>query len=189
MNYLSGYRMAFEFNGKLYFAGMGSPTATLIEVDPATNECTIAYHNINRTRGVANGVHGLLVYDGEILMCLATDNYDGNGTPGGIIVASSDPTAGLSSWRRIADQDDFDGLPAVMQTDGLNGGGVWDIIEYNGALYVTVVTDKAQMARSTSRASPCTAARRMPTAASTGRRSSVTTVRAATASVSASTTP
>lgn len=95
MNYLSGYRMAFEFNGKLYFAGMGSPTATLIEVDPATNECTIAYHNINRARGVANGVHGLLVYDGEILMCLATDNYDGKGTPGGIIVASSDPTAGL----------------------------------------------------------------------------------------------
>lgn len=143
VNYLSGYRMAFEFNGKLYFAGMGSPTATLIEVDPATNECTIAYHNINRARGVANGVHGLLVYDGEILMCLATDNYDGKGTPGGIIVASSDPTAGLDSWRRIADQDDFDGLPAVMQTDGLNGGGVWDIIEYNGALYVTIVTDKS----------------------------------------------
>lgn len=65
MNYLSGYRMAFEFNGKLYFAGMGSPTATHLEVGPSTNECTIAYHNLNRTRGVANGVHGLLVYDGE----------------------------------------------------------------------------------------------------------------------------
>lgn len=30
-----------------------------------------------------------------------------------------------------------------MKTDGLNGGGVWDIIEYNGALYVTIVTDKS----------------------------------------------
>lgn len=141
-NYLSGYRMAFEFQGKLYFAGMGSPTATLVEIDPATNEAQIVYYNINRTRGVANGVHGLLVYDGEILMCLATDNYDGNGTPGGIIVASSDPSASLENWRVIANQDDFEGLPAVMQIDGLNGGGVWDIIEYNGYLYVTVVTDK-----------------------------------------------
>ena len=135
--------MAFEFKGKIYFAGMGSPTATLIEVDPETNECRIAYHNTNYTRGVSNGVHGLLVFDDEIYMCLASDNYDGKGTPGGIIVASSDPTAGLSSWRRVADQDDFDGLPAVMKTDGLNGGGIWDIIEYNGSMYVTVVTDKS----------------------------------------------
>lgn len=141
-NYLSGYRMAFEFNGKLYFAGMGNPTATLIEIDPETREANIAYYNYNRTPGVSNGVHGLLVYDGEILMCLATDNYDGNGTPGGIILASSDPSAGFDQWRVIADQDDFDGLPAVMQVDGLNGGGIWDIIEYNGDLYVTIVTDK-----------------------------------------------
>ena len=143
VNYLAGYRMAFEFKGKIYFAGMGNPTATLIEVDPETNECSIAYHNINYTQGVSNGVHGLLVFDDEIYMCLASDNYDGKGTPGGIIVASSDPTAGLSSWRRVADQDDFDGLPAVMKTDGLNGGGIWDIIEYNGSMYVTVVTDKS----------------------------------------------
>lgn len=114
VNYLAGYRMAFEFKGKIYFAGMGSPTATLIEVDPETNECSIAYHNINYTQGVSNGVHGLLVFDDEIYMCLASDNYDGKGTPGGIIVASSDPTAGLSSWRRVADQDDFDGLPVCV---------------------------------------------------------------------------
>lgn len=142
-NYLSGYRMVCEFEGKLYFAGMGNPTATLVEVDPKTNEAKIAYYNIRYTRGVSNGVHGLITYDGEILMCLATDDYDGKKTPGGIIVASSNPSAGPSEWRVIADQDDFDGLPAVMQVDGLNGGGIWDIIEYNGHLYVTVVTDKS----------------------------------------------
>ena len=137
-NYLSGYRMAVEFGGKLYFAGMGNPTATLVEVDPATNEARIAYHHINRTRGISNGVHGLITCGDELLMCLATDDYDGKGTPGGIIVASTD----AAHWRIIADQGDFDDLPAVMQTDGLNGGGIWDIIEYNGSLYVTVVTDK-----------------------------------------------
>ena len=153
VNYLSGYRMAFEFKGKIYFAGMGSPTATLIEVDPETNECSIAYHNINYTRGVSNGVHGLLVFDDEIYMCLATDNYDGKGTPGGIIVASSDPTAGLSSWRRVADQDDFDGLPAVMQTIGDHGTSGYDfglginysmscnMWVYNGYLYLGTYND------------------------------------------------
>lgn len=48
-NYLSGYRMAFEFQDKIYFAGMGNPTATLVEVDPATNETSIVYHNTNYT--------------------------------------------------------------------------------------------------------------------------------------------
>ena len=50
-------------------------------MDPETNECSIAYHNINYTQGVSNGVHGLLVFDDEIYMCLATDNYDGKGPP------------------------------------------------------------------------------------------------------------
>ena len=48
-----------------------------------------------------------------------------------------------SGGKTARDEDDFDGLPGVMQVDGLNGGGIWDIIEYNGYLYVTVVTDKS----------------------------------------------
>lgn len=156
INYISGYRMAVEFNGKIYFAGMGNPTATLVEVDPETNTAKIAYAEkitgVSPSAGhegekVANGVHGLVEYDGQLLMCLATSDYDGDGSysPGGIIVASDDPTKGLESWDIIADQDDFDGLPAVLQTDGLNGGGIWDIIEYNGYLYVTIVTDTTDL--------------------------------------------
>ena len=151
-NFLSGYRMVTEYHGKLYFAGMGNPTATLVEVDPATNEAKIVYHNIRVPKpnvgsygGVSNGVHGLMVYDDEILMCLAVDDYDEEtpgDQPGGVIVASSNPGAGLDQWRILADQDDFDGLPAIMNCDGLNGGGIWDIIEFNGHLYVTVVTDR-----------------------------------------------
>ena len=135
---LEGIAMAREICKKLDVEYRDIPSFVI-----AFDEREMEYVRELYDRGVANGVHGLLVYDGEILMCLATDNYDGKGTPGGIIVASSDPTAGLDSWRRIADQDDFDGLPAVMKTDGLNGGGVWDIIEYKGALYGTIVTDKS----------------------------------------------
>ncbi len=154
VNALSGYRMAIKYKGKIYFAGMGSPTATLVEVDPTTNKAQIVYYNKNITSAstkdygsVSCGVHGLLVYDDEILMCLATDDlskFDKSlkAEPGAIIVASSDPSASLTSWKPIATSKSFDDLPAVMQIDGLNGGGIWDIIEYNGKLYVTVVTDK-----------------------------------------------
>ncbi len=155
-NVLSGYRMAVEFNGKLYFAGMGNPTATLVEVDPETNTAKIAYAervaNMTPPEGhekekMSNGVHGLVEYDGQLLMCLASADYDRDGvySPGGIIVASSDPTQGLANWKVIADQADFDFLPGVLHTDGLNGGGIWDIIEYNGYLYVTIVTDKTDL--------------------------------------------
>lgn len=155
INALSGYRMAIKYNGKIYFAGMGSPTATLVEVDPTTNDAQIVYYNKNITSAaikeaygsVSCGVHGLIVYDNEILMCLATDDLSkfdktADAKPGAIIVGSSDPSASLSSWRTVATSKDFDDLPAVMQIDGLNGGGIWDIIEYNGKIYVTVVTDK-----------------------------------------------
>ncbi len=151
-NALSGYRMAVKYNGKIYFAGMGSPTATLVEVDPETNDAQIVYYNRNVTSNkdygsVSCGVHGLLVYDNEILMCLATSDLSqfdetADNVPGAIIVGSSDPSAELTSWRTVATSKDFDDLPAVMQIDGLNGGGIWDIIEYNGKLYVTIVTDK-----------------------------------------------
>ncbi len=153
-NVLSGYRMAVEFNGKLYFAGMGNPTATLVEVDPETNTAKISYAeritNVpapDPREKMSNGVHGLVEYDGQLLMCLASSDYDRDGkySPGGIIVASDDPTQGLANWKIIADQEDFDNLPAVLQTDGLNGGGIWDIIEYNGYLYVTVVTDTTDL--------------------------------------------
>ncbi|MBM6870644.1 InlB B-repeat-containing protein [Pseudoflavonifractor phocaeensis] len=144
-NYLSGYRMVCEFHDKLYFVGMGNPTMTLVEIDPATNQARIAYHNTNFTaaaKNIANGVHGLTVFDGELIMCYTSDNYDGEGTPGGLIVATDDPSKPAEEWRVIGDQEDFDNLPAIYNTDGLNGGGIWDIIPFHGKLYVTVVTDR-----------------------------------------------
>ena len=106
-NYLSGYRMVCEFGGKLYFAGMGNPTATLVEVDPATNEARIAYYNIRYTRGVSNGVHGLLVYDSEILMCLATDkSIDGKINKQGFAMYRGEKKAdGSFTWTQVVGEN------------------------------------------------------------------------------------
>lgn len=144
-NRTSGYRMAFEFQDRLYFVSLGSPSMFLLEITPEDNgnseTCAIAYKRTLGTEGKANriaaGVHGLIVYDNEILMCLAGEKDEENGIPeGGRIIASSD----ARNWRVIADEDDL-GPSAYHEYDGLMGGGIWDIIEYNGHVYVTVVTD------------------------------------------------
>lgn len=144
----SGYRMAFEFNKKLYFVSLANPTMFLLEIDPNNNDqSTIAFKRSLSAQGqaaqIASGVHGLIVYDDEILMCLADEASDENkwldGKPhpeGGMIVASKD----ARNWRVIGDEDDL-GPSAYHNYDGLMGGGIWDIIEYNGHIYTTVVTD------------------------------------------------
>ena len=144
----SGYRMAFEFNEKLYFVSLANPTMFLLEIDPDNNDqSTIAFKRSLSAQGqaaqIASGVHGLIVYDDEILMCLADEAsnedkwLDGKPHPeGGMIVASKD----ARNWRVIADENDL-GPSAYHNYDGLMGGGIWDIIEYNGHIYTTVVTD------------------------------------------------
>lgn len=147
----SGYRMAFEFHDKLYFVSLANPTMFLLEIDPeddgASETCEIAFKRSLSSEGsakqIAAGVHGLIVYDDEILMCLADEASDGSKwldgeehPEGGLIIASKDGR----NWRVIADESDL-GPSAYHNYDGLMGGGIWDIIEYNGHVYVTVVTD------------------------------------------------
>lgn len=151
----SGYRMAFEFHDKLYFVSLAQPTMFLLEVDPSDPEnpkCEVVFKRSLSATGqqaqIAAGVHGLIVYDDEILMCLADEATDGSkyldGQPhpeGGVIVASRDG----KNWRVIADENDL-GPSGYHTYDGLMGGGIWDIIEFNGHLYVTVVTDLTDLA-------------------------------------------
>ncbi len=144
----SGYRMAVERNGKLYFVSLGFPSMFLLEVTPGegnSDVCKIVQKRTLSSEGakkqISSGVHGLINYDNEIIMAYADEEKtwpDGTTSPeGGLIIASSD----MENWRVIADNNDFDGLPGYHNYDGLYGGGVWDVIEYNGNLYVTVVTD------------------------------------------------
>ncbi len=145
----SGYRMAFEFHDKLYFVSLANPTMFLLEITPdlenETETCEIAFQRSLSAEGskkqIASGVHGLIVYDDEILMCLADESSENSvlkdeHPEGGLIIASKD----ARNWRIIADEDDL-GPSGYHTYDGLMGGGIWDIIEYNKAVYVTVVTD------------------------------------------------
>lgn len=65
--------------------------------------------------------------DGKLLVSLATDGAD---------------PEDVDSWSVIANQETFDNLPACWIRDSINGGGLWDLVPFNGSLYVSLVTGK-----------------------------------------------
>lgn len=141
-NSMSGYRMAMEFNGKLYFVGSGYPKACLLEIDPQNNDAAkMVYERTVADYTVASGIHGLAEFDGQLLMAVASDAAGAaDGVAGARIIASSDPSSG--EWETVGNQEDFLDIPAYYIRDGINGGGIWELMPYNGSLYVTVVSSK-----------------------------------------------
>lgn len=169
----NGYRMAVEYNGKLYFACAGFPTSRLLQIDPETNETKVVMQKTAENSGFANGIRGLTVMDGKLLVSLATDGADpdnmfasGSQLPQayqnaikamakkdvrykddnprmqGVRLLSTTNPEDVDSWSVIANQETFDNLPACWIRDSINGGGLWDLVPFNGSLYVSMVTGK-----------------------------------------------
>ena len=169
----NGYRMATEYNGKLYFACAGYPTSRLLQIDPATNETKVVLQKTAENSGFANGIRGLTVMDGKLFVSLATDGADpdnmfasGSQLPQaykdaisamakkdvrykddnprmeGVRLLSTTNPEDVDSWTVIANQETFDDLPACWIRDSINGGGLWDLVPFNGSLYASMVTGK-----------------------------------------------
>ena len=169
----NGYRMATEYNGKLYFACAGFPTSRLLQIDPATNETKIVLQKTAENSGFANGIRGLTVMDGKLFVSLSTDGADpdnmfasGSQLPQaykdaisamakkdvrykddnprmeGVRLLSTTNPEDVDSWTVIANQETFDNLPACWIRDSINGGGLWDLVPFNGSLYASMVTGK-----------------------------------------------
>ena len=169
----NGYRMATEYNGKLYFACAGYPTSRLLQIDPATNETKVVLQKTAENSGFANGIRGLTVMDGKLFVSLATDGADpdnmfasGSQLPQaykdaisamakkdvrykddnprmeGVRLLSTTNPEDVDSWTVIANQETFDDLPAFWIRDSINGGGLWDLVPFNGSLYASMVTGK-----------------------------------------------
>ena len=169
----NGYRMATEYNGKLYFACAGYPTSRLLQIDPATNETKVVLQKTAENSGFANGIRGLTVMDGKLFVSLATDGADpdnmfasgsqlpqaykdaisamakkdvrykdANPRMEGVRLLSTTNPEDVDSWTVIANQETFDNLPACWIRDSINGGGLWDLVPFNGSLYASMVTGK-----------------------------------------------
>lgn len=168
----SGYRNAVEYEGKLYFTQYGNPVSQLLQLDPETEEIKVVLQRTNEVRGEASGIRGLFVQDGQLIVSITTDGSDPDAMnpnerlteahreaviaigatdtryndpnwslPGVRILSTNDPES-VDAWKVIADQNTFDDMPAYMLNEAINGGGIWDIQEYNGSMYVVLVTGR-----------------------------------------------
>lgn len=131
----SGFRAATVFNDKLYFV---NTRPALVEIDPNNNDAAQVVYTCEKPTNplVSVSIRGLASINGQLIVSAIGDD-------GTYICASSNPSAGQDSFEVIATQEDLLDYPAYYYSDAIFGGAIWDIVPFNGNLYVTVVTGKS----------------------------------------------
>lgn len=152
-NSLNGYaplfRNAIAYNGKLYFCGSvhvdgKSGLPSVYEIDPTDDSYKAVYVGLSSMqdygaaykKGISTGIRGMCVYNGKLVISNVFANAT-TGESGATILASSNPSEGFTV---IASQRDLFDYPAYTYRDSIYGGSVWDMVEYNGHLYVSICT-------------------------------------------------
>ena len=152
-NTLNGYaplfRNAIAYNGKLYFCGSvhvngRSGLPSVYEIDPTDDSYKAVYVGLSSMqdygaaykKGISTGIRGMCVYNGKLVISNVFADAT-TGKSGATILASSNPSEGFTV---IASQSDLFDYPAYTYRDSIYGGSVWDMVEYNGHLYVSICT-------------------------------------------------
>ena len=159
------FRSAFKMNGKLYFEGMVMDTNNkdltqqeiqaamayqngfpcIYEVDPANGDkLTKVYDSVdvNGFRSLVKGnvftsTRAIGSFGNTLIAGDLKPTADGKGKA--LLVASKTPSD-PNSYKVIADMASFDNLPAIHRQDVNGGGGIYQVQEFNGKLYVVVCT-------------------------------------------------
>lgn len=159
------FRSAFKMNGKLYFEGMVMDTNNkdltqqeiqtamayqngfpcIYEVDPTNNDKLTKVYDSVDVDGFRSLVKGNVFTSTRAIgsfgnTLIAGDlkpTADGKGKA--LLVASKTPSD-PNSYKVIADMASFDNLPAIHRQDVNGGGGIYQVQEFNGKLYVVVCT-------------------------------------------------
>ena len=143
------FRNAIAYNGKLYFCGSvhvngRSGLPSVYEIDPKDDSYKAVYVGLSSMqdygaaykKGISTGIRGMCVYNGKLVISNVFADAT-TGESGATILASSNPSEGFTV---IASQDDLFDYPAYTYRDSIYGGSVWDMVEYNGHLYVSICT-------------------------------------------------
>lgn len=142
--YRSNLRNACEFNGKLYFCGSIAGIPRILEVNPENDECRIVYEGFTPqelqqayAENISVTIRGLCVFNGKLVVSVNTLN-------GAQILIADKPEDGESiskaSFKVIANQQDLFDYPAYKYSDSIYGGGIWEMVEFNNRLYVSLCT-------------------------------------------------
>lgn len=143
------FRNAIEYHGKLYFCGsVGGGGIGFLpsvwQVDPETDECKVVYAGLNSVQdyaaahkeGISTGIRGMCVYNDQLVISNVTMDA-ATGKSSATLLISSDPEKGFT---QIADSDSLFNYPAYRYSDSIYGGSIWDMVEYNNSLYVSICT-------------------------------------------------
>ena len=143
------FRNAIEYHGKLYFCGsVGGGGIGFLpsvwQVDPETDECKVVYAGLNSVQdyaaaykeGISTGIRGMCVYQDQLVISNVTMDA-ATGKSGATLLISSDPEKGFT---QIADSESLFNYPAYRYADSIYGGSIWDMVEYNNSLYVSICT-------------------------------------------------
>lgn len=143
------FRNAIAYNGKLYFCGSvhvngRSGLPSVYEINPTDDSYKAVYVGLSSMqdygaaykKGISTGIRGMCVYNGKLVISNVFANAT-TGESGATILASSNPSEGFTV---IASQRDLFDYPAYTYRDSIYGGSVWDMVEYNGHLYVSICT-------------------------------------------------
>ena len=135
------FRNAVEYNDKFYFCGSVDHAPQIWQVDPKTDECKKVYGMDIREfydgfrQHISAGIRGMCVYKDELIVSCVMKNKDGVFAPQ--ICSTTDPEKGFTV---IATQDDLFNYPAFHFSDSIYGGSIWEIVEFNNKLYVSICT-------------------------------------------------
>lgn len=143
------FRNAIEYHGKLYFCGsVGGGGIGFLpsvwQVDPETDECKVVYAGLNSVQdyaaaykeGISTGIRGMCVYQDQLVISNVTMDAT-TGKSSATLLISSDPEKGFT---QIADSESLFNYPAYRYADSIYGGNIWDMVEYNNSLYVSICT-------------------------------------------------
>ena len=143
------FRNAIEYKGKLYFCGsVGGGGIGFLpsvwQVDPETDECKPVYLGLNSAKdyaaaykqGISTGIRGMCVYKDQLVISNVTMDA-ATGKSSATLLISSDSEKGFT---QIADSDSLFNYPAYRYSDSIYGGSIWDMVEYNNSLYVSICT-------------------------------------------------
>ena len=143
------FRNAIEYKGKLYFCGsVGGGGIGFLpsvwQVDPETDECKPVYIGLNSAKdyaaaykqGICTGIRGMCVYNDQLVISNVTMDA-ATGKSSATLLISSDPEKGFT---QIADSESLFNYPAYRYADSIYGGSIWDMVEYNNSLYVSICT-------------------------------------------------
>lgn len=134
-------RNCCAYKDKLYFCGSVNGLPKIIEIDPKNNDkCTIIYEGIDPKdyyaaylEGICTGIRGLCAFEDYLIVSMVT-------LEGPQLLISDNPSAGQDAFTIIADQEDLYDYPAYHFPDSIYGGSIWETVEYNGSLYVSICT-------------------------------------------------